>query len=110
MRKRFLLIFATFGLIISMGIFAACTSRGDTKYSISFYDETDLIGVVETAGMESIVLPEAPEKEEYLFRGKNRSRKMSVSMPFMSGMKNLSRLRKHTPCSLRRTAERRSGT
>ena len=69
MRKRFLLIFATFGLIISMGIFAACTSRGDTKYSISFYDETDLIGVVETAGMESIVLPEAPEKEEYLFRG-----------------------------------------
>ena len=69
MRKRFLLIFATFGLIISMGIFAACTSRGDTKYSISFYAETDLIGVVETAGMESIVLPEAPEKEEYLFRG-----------------------------------------
>lgn len=93
MRKRFLLIFAAFGLIISMGIFAACTSRGDTKYSISFYDETDLIGVVETAGMESIVLPV-----------------MSVSMPFMSGMKNLSRLRKHTPCSLRRTAERRSGT
>lgn len=39
------------------------------EYSITFYAEGIVIGTIETSGRESLVLPSAPEKDDYTFEG-----------------------------------------
>ena len=39
------------------------------EYSITFYAEGIVIGIIETSGRESLVLPSAPEKDDYTFEG-----------------------------------------
>lgn len=50
------------------------TSCGDSQstsqtYSISFYDDDILISEISTSGYEIITLPEAPIKDNYIFKG-----------------------------------------
>ena len=50
------------------------TSCGDSQstlqtYSISFYDDDTLISEISTSGYEIITLPEAPIKDNYIFKG-----------------------------------------
>ena len=58
-------------LVLSVGIFTACSMRTDVPqvYTIAFYDDDVLVDTVETAGNEEIVLPAAPQKEGLTFDG-----------------------------------------
>ena len=71
MRKRLASLFAvTIGLLLSLGILTACRLQQEPdRFPISFYDDTLLVDVVETSGNERIRLPEASEKEGYIFCG-----------------------------------------
>ena len=71
MRKRLASLFAvTIGLLLSLGILTACRLQQEPdRFPISFYDDTQLVDVVETSGNERIRLPEASEKEGYIFCG-----------------------------------------
>ena len=58
-------------LVLSVGIFTACTTRTDDPqaYTIAFYDDDMLVNTIETAGNEEIALPAAPQKEGLTFDG-----------------------------------------
>ena len=58
-------------VFLSLGGFAACTvaETPQTEYRISFFDEDTLIDSVQTAGHETIVLPNAPAKQNFVFQG-----------------------------------------
>ena len=58
-------------LVLSVGIFTACSMRTDVPqvYTIAFYDDDMLVNTIETAGNEEIVLPAAPQKEGLTFDG-----------------------------------------
>ena len=58
-------------LVLSVGIFTACTTRTDDPqaYTIAFYDDDMLVNTIETAGNEEIALPAAPQKEGLTFGG-----------------------------------------
>lgn len=61
----------TLCLVLFMSLFAGCHAEtaAPQTYTISFYDDGQLVGTIKTAGKETIDLPAAPQKEGYTFSG-----------------------------------------
>lgn len=72
MKKPFISVVSmTLCLFLFMSLFAGCHAEtaAPQTYTISFYDDGQLVGTIKTAGKETIDLPAAPQKEGYTFSG-----------------------------------------
>ena len=72
MKKQFISVVSmTVCLFLFMSLFAGCHAEtaAPQTYTISFYDDAELVGTIKTAGKESIDLPAAPQKEGCTFSG-----------------------------------------
>lgn len=54
---------------LTLSVLASCGTTTEKKYTVSFIADGKVVKTVETKGNEVIVVPDAPEKENYEFAG-----------------------------------------
>lgn len=55
--------------VLTLSVLASCGTTTEKKYTVSFIADGKVVKTVETKGNEVIVVPDAPEKENYEFAG-----------------------------------------
>ena len=55
--------------VLTLSVLASCGTTTEMKYTVSFIADGKVVKRVETKGYEATSVPDAPEKENYEFKG-----------------------------------------